>query len=310
MSDQSSNQPSAADSASDSSESVDDAGASSGSLEPGGGPQRVVSDQSVDDILDSLDATKSGSADADEDATDGDEPTGAGNESEPDDAASAADEPTAAPAPSEPTDSTTEADDETAATADGPTETDGDVTTAFDEEEIPSTDERGADEVAVGSVAESADPIESTETAASADVTDAARTTDSASTTGSSTDESSIDSAATSLEDLSDDDASLEELAARIEDGAVTGADVRAAEAGEGRESTPDVDEIELSMDDLEETQAATTSAAGSNGAPDVPDDAGPLAGSVGAGEDSSDDDADGDDSPGLLGRIKRFFGG
>ncbi|WP_126661228.1 hypothetical protein [Haloterrigena salifodinae] len=320
MSDQSSNQPSAADSASDSSESVDDAGASSGSLEPGGGPQRIVSDQSVDDILDSLDATKSGSADADEDATDGDEPTGAGNESEPDDAASAADEPTAASAPSEPTDSTTEADDETAATADGPTETDGDVTTAFDEEEIPSTDERGTDEVAVGSVAESADPIESIETAASADVTDAARTTDSASTTGSSTDESSIDSAATSLEDLpddaasledlSDDDASLEELAARIEDGAVTGADVRAAEAGEGRESTPDVDEIELSMDDLEETQAATTSAAGSNGAPDVPDDTGPLAGSVGAGEDSSDDDADGDDSPGLLGRIKRFFGG
>lgn len=257
----------------DSSESAADAeadGGAGGTLEPSGGPQRVVSDQSVDDILDSLDATKSESTDS----------SGTGTESK---------------------EVRTE-----------PNET---VTTEFDEDEIPADD----------------DPVPDgdTDTAGSGQsaVSDADSTDDSDPDTTAA-----IDSAASSLsetarpdEDISsetddsieddipgEDDASLEELAARIEDGAVTGADVRAAEAGEGRDSTPDVDEIELSMDDLEATQAESTGPARGRGPSDAPDssgDAGPLAGSVRPdGDDSSD--AESDEKPGLLGRIKRLFGG
>ena len=74
-------------------------------------------------------------------------------------------------------------------------------------------------------------------------------------------DESDDTESSVARDDAADvDEPSVEEesLAARIETGAVTGADVRAAEAGEGRESTPEIDEIDLSLDDLEEPAAGS----------------------------------------------------
>ncbi|SIS03434.1 hypothetical protein [Natronorubrum thiooxidans] len=218
----------------DSSASTDD-GDSNDSLEPSGGPQRVVSDQSVDDILNSLNETKAA------------------------------------------------ADDSSDSTEETATETEPSVTTSFDEADVPAADDGTAD-------------------AGDDPASDAA--------TG-------IDAAATAIPDDTDldEDASLEELAARIEDGTVTGADVRAAEAGSGRESTPDVDEIELSMDDLEATQAQSTSSnsGGGSATADLGDDAGPLAGSISrdAGDSSeNDDEEDSEEAAGLFARIKQFFSG
>jgi hypothetical protein len=114
-------------------------------------------------------------------------------------------------------------------------------------------------------------------------------------------DPATVDSAAASLpDDVSD--SSPDDLAARVEHGDVTGADVRAAEAGEGRESTPEIDDVELSIDDLETTQAG-----GADAEEDWPDDAGPIAGSVDGGAETGTGDGV-DDNPGLLGRLKRFF--
>ncbi|QLK26915.1 hypothetical protein HYG81_04705 [Natrinema zhouii] len=213
-------------------------GDSSEPLESSGGPKRVVSDQSVDDILDSLDATKAGSTDS-SDAVTTNGPSDAVTTNEPSDDA---------------------------------------IDTAVDEDGVSAADEDGSDPA--------------TETTDESAFRSDERT--------NATDATSVDTAASSLPD----DASLEELAARVDDGTVTGADVRAAEAGDGRESTPEIDEIDLSMDDLETARSGT---GGSGGDTDVPADAGPLAGSV-------DPDADGgtsDDSTaegGFLGRLKRFF--
>ena len=240
MSDERSTPSTAADDPS----TVDDSAAadddSSDSLEPGGGPERVVSEQSVDDILDSLDATESASTDA----------------------------------------------------IDAADESDDVVTATFDEDDVPAADEAGVDrdtETAIDHADE--------ESAADADGRSGAESTADA---PPASDAATVDAAASSLPD----DASLEELAARVDDGTVTGADVRAAEAGEGRESSPEIDEVDLSLDDLE------TSGSGTSGSPsetDLPDDAGPLAGSVDRDpDDEAGDDAD--DEPGLLGRLKRFF--
>lgn len=98
-----------------------------------------------------------------------------------------------------------------------------------------------------------------------------------------------------------------EGLSERVDAGTVTGADVRAAEAGEGRERTPEIDEIDLSLDDLE-------APVGSDGATASGDagDAGPLAGAVSREETTpataDDDSLDGSESAGLLGRLKRLF--
>ncbi|WP_340681186.1 hypothetical protein [Natrinema caseinilyticum] len=144
---------------------ADDAVTSAG-LEPGGGPQRVVSERTVDDILDSLDESESTSVTV----TDEDD---------------AADSDPAAP------DEADEDDDRTA--SDSRSE-------PADETRSPAVDDAtGAD--------------------------------------SSARDSASIDAAASSLS-ADPPEASLEDLAARVEDGTVTGADVRAAEAGEGREST------------------------------------------------------------------------
>jgi hypothetical protein len=100
---------------------------------------------------------------------------------------------------------------------------------------------------------------------------------------------------------------SLEEFAARVERGTVTGADVRAAEAGDGREETPAIDEIELGVDDLERPDATIGS--------DPASGDGPLAGSIGpdgeVDEDSSTSDSDersDEDRSGLLGRLIGLF--
>jgi len=232
------------------------------SLEPGGGPQRVVSEESVDDILASLDETKSGSTDT----------------------------------------------NDTAVTADDPDDT---VTTTFDEDDVPTADESTdtsqpdttaapeTETVPTGPAAESASATDTSD----GDAPDAQPRPD-----ATTDDTSTVDAAASSLPD----DASLEELAARVEEGTVTGADVRAAEAGDGRDSTPEIDEVDLSLDDLETTETGVDD---TGDAPGVPDDAGPLAGSVdrdGAPDESgeSDDSDDSDDTPGLLGRVKNFFSG
>ena len=91
--------------------------------------------------------------------------------------------------------------------------------------------------------------------------------------------------------DLESEDEGLE---ARIESGEVTGADVRAAEAGEGREPTPAVDEIDLSLEDVEGT--------------------GPTEGNQGDdtqtdGKEGKTETADnGTEDGGLLARIRRLF--
>lgn len=301
MSDESSNRTVATDSASTESESADEDADSSGGLEPGGGPRRVVSEQSVDDILDSLDETKS---------------------------ASASDPPERETGTTTAATSDAETDPSTADADELPSEADpaGDVTTAFDEDEIPTTDDHETDGDDAGDD-EDVTAIDSDDTGTgtdsesgsnddSSDVSELESDDGPAASLESNADSASVDAAASSLPDEIDDDASLEELAARIEDGTVTGADVRSAEAGEGREATPAVDEIDLSMDDLEST--GTGSDAGRSedersGAASVADDAGPLAGTVehneAEREGSSDEEGDGDDSPGILGRIKRFFG-
>ncbi|AFO56805.1 hypothetical protein [Natrinema sp. J7-2] len=222
---------------------TDDAGAadetdSTGSSEPGGGPQRVVSEESVDDILESLDSTPSESA-ASADAT-----------------------------------VTTSVSSES-------------VSTVADEDGAPAADEPTTDD----------DRQPTPEPTAEADAeTDPA---DDGSDAGpNATDTAAVDAAASSLPD----DASLEDLAARVEEGTVTGADVRASEAGDGRASTPEIDDVDLSMDDLETSHRGGTEAGTA-----VPDDAGPLAGSVDrdAGTETNDDE---DDTPGLFGRLVRLF--
>ncbi|ELZ12999.1 hypothetical protein C478_08768 [Natrinema thermotolerans DSM 11552] len=248
MSDERQSGPSTADETDAADADSDDA------LEPGGGPQRVVSEESVDDILESLDSTRS-----DPDSSDGN----AGSSDEADDTA-----------------------------------TSESVTAAFDEDDVPTTDsatDDGDDEQS--SARTDTAPADSTAAEPTPEPS-AGEGRDSTSADATESEPTSIDDAAASIPD----DADLEDLAARVEAGDVTGADVRAAEAGEGRESTPEIDDVDLSMDDLE-----TTAASGSAD-DDWPDDAGPLAGSVDRdGNGGGSDDAS-DDTPGLLGRLKRFF--
>ncbi|OAQ54560.1 hypothetical protein HTG_03115 [Natrinema mahii] len=241
MSDERSSGSATADEADAADDDADD------SLKPGGGPQRVVSEESVDDILESLDSARSGP-----DSSDG--------------------------------------NDETAASES--------VTTAFDEDDVPTTDSATDDGDDERSAARAGTDSTAPADADSTPEPSEAEGIDGAPDESTDPEPASIDDAAASIPD----DADLEDLAARVETGDVTGADVRAAEAGEGRESTPEIDDVDLSMDDLE------TGAAPGSADDDWPDDAGPLAGSVDRdGNDGESDDAS-DDSPGLLGRLKRFF--
>ncbi|MHC3439987.1 hypothetical protein ACYJ1Y_18405 [Natrialbaceae archaeon A-gly3] len=96
-----------------------------------------------------------------------------------------------------------------------------------------------------------------------------------------------------------EDDTDLEleadsDLEARIESGEVTGADVRAAEAGEGREPTPAVDEIDLTLEDVERTSQTESEREDST-----------QSDSGGRNTEATDGDAE---DEGLLARIRRLF--
>ncbi|WP_306058629.1 hypothetical protein [Natronococcus wangiae] len=230
-------------SAADSSASADDADGAD-DFEPGGGPQRVVSDESVDDILDSLNDSKSESSSSIATIT-----------SEPDEA--------------------------TETTAGDGTDDSPPATTAARAVDDSSGETPAADET--------------NESTAAADDQDRDHTDEADSA-------AFVDDAAASLPDEAGEE-SLEELAARVEQGTVTGADVRAAEAGDGRDATPEIDEIDLGVDDLESPESTIGG--------ETTSDAGPLAGSVDRedGADSSDDTTEaGDDDPGLLGRLVGLF--
>lgn len=281
---------------SDSGDGTDPTGDSTSSdLEPGGGPERVVSNKSVDDILSSLDETSGGAAtksegDGDatltESATDADtsteDATGSDTSSE---RAVDADTDTESTADTDTntatgTDTDTDADDDSTAVADSPEDAaTAAVTTTFDEDEIPDVSSMSSEGSASNPNAAS-EPEPAPEPNAAPEPANA-------------TVESGPD---------------VEDLTARIERGEITGADVRSAEAGEGRESTPGIDEVELSLDDLE--TGGETAATGSEG--EAGDDAGPLAGSIpggdGTGASDTATESEDDDQPGLLDRLKRFF--
>lgn len=223
----------------------------SGDLEPGGGPRRVVSEQSVDDILDSLD----------------DAP-----------------------------DESDRADD----TPDG----------ATDGSDSSSPDPDPEDEASTGVTADHGPKSDGEPSAEPAETSSEPSTADPGTSDGTSEDDGSSPVDAGDARDLAsdrstDDDRSVDDLAARVETGDVTGADVRAAEAGDGREATPDVEAIDLSMDDLEDS-TGSGGASATDGA-SRGDDAGPLAGTVDPGP--SDDAAEDDVSGGLFDRVKSLFG-
>ncbi|WP_312908417.1 hypothetical protein [Natronosalvus caseinilyticus] len=198
---------------------------------PGGGPRRVVSNTSVDDILDSLNGTNAGDTRA-----------------QPDPSA----------------DSRERLEDETSLD-----EAEGEGTGAVEEEGTGAVE--GSDREAETEQLETAD--ENGRTA--------------------------------KTEQVPNDEpiprpSSQDDLSSRVERGAVTGADVRAAEAGEGRERTPDIDEIDLSLDDLETSQASESATSGSTAASpsNRADDPSP----------SSDEADDRADSNGLLARLRNLF--
>ncbi|RQG91499.1 hypothetical protein EA462_05930 [Natrarchaeobius halalkaliphilus] len=218
-------------------ESTDDG--QSGGGAPGGGPRRVVSERSVDDILSSLDETTGDTAD-DGDRTD-------------------------------------------------------ELETSTDEAELPSDEPRAA----------------TSEPRAASD--ESRPTTETAPP-------STVDGSEPTVDDT------VDALKARIDSGDVTGSDVRAAETGGGRESTPEIDEIELSMDDLdtgESTAGPPSEVIGerASGAETIRDDrnrdrtdavggeAKTDASTAVSGDDAdSDDDSSGDERTGLFGRIARLF--
>lgn len=254
---------SAADSGRESDASADEGDSS----EPGGGPRRVVSDKSVDDILASLDETDATERDeaASRTRLEGDYVESAPDESPPD-GATAASSPRTASETSDPADRSAAGDD---------AEDDVGDESSADPETGPDVD--GGDSDTVPGATDSDDTQAGTDSAPEPDATE------------------SIDDTA------SDGDAADEqrtELADRVESGTVTGADVRVAEAGEGREETPEIDEVELTMDDLDETSGSSNAAA---------DDAGPLAGSIDEEHSTESDEGD-EESAGFLDRIRGLF--
>lgn len=283
---------SAADSGAESDDSVTD----SDSGEPGGGPKRVVSETSVDDILDSLNDAQS---------------------SEPDDTG-----------PNEPEDTASSESDEGDETA-PKTQLDGDYVDSVSDD-VPIEDglsdpetatdgartETDAEHVTVGDDSES-QPSTEPESESMAPIDDESSTDNAADAESLATDTANDESPAS--EDAADEsptadpaaeapslsDEQLDALADRVDQGTVTGADVRAAEAGEGREETSDIGDIELTMDDLEATAATTGASPPADGADDLDADAGPLAGSI----DDTDNDPDSTEEEGSTGFVDRLKG-
>ncbi len=216
---------------------------------PGGGPKKVVSETSVDDILNSLEEpTQPTAKQPGRTATES-----AATESKPEPGLDSGQDPNPNPNPNPNLDSDPDPLEDPTSRATAETDSDGEGLTET-EEATPKPSPTAHD------------------------------------------DEQSLEDAISALEETESADATLtdvleeadgernEDLAERIEAGTVTGADVRAAEAGIGREPTPDVDEIELSLDDLE----------GATSTP--PTDT----------ETTTDDEQ----SAGVLGRLKRLFSG
>lgn len=221
---------------------------------PGGGPRKVVSSTSVDDILESLNSTPKA-----------EEPT----TREPDAPGESGSDASSSSAASDPADDT-------------PTEL------TFDEDE---TEDAVPD---VHSLESEATPNDGT--------------------------------------DPVDVDDAVSALRTHLEGDAVTGADVRAAEHGEGREKTPEIDEVDLSLEDLAESSstASTRPTSSTSGSGD-----GPLAGRIdseapvhqdrtlkgeendgetevgtgnGDGESEDSTNEDDDSAGGLLGRLRGLF--
>ncbi|MCU4924671.1 hypothetical protein OB905_01560 [Halobacteria archaeon AArc-dxtr1] len=195
--------------------------------EPGGGPKRVVSDTSVDDILNSI-------------TRQDDEQEAGPNETD--------DEPPA----SQPDASVAEHSSEP---------------TVGEDDEAPEA-EKPADETAE----------------------------DERSTAEKPADETAEDKKSTA-EKPADERPDPDELADRIERGAVTGADVRQAEAGEGREPTPDVDEIDLSLDDIDASSPTRATIEGPADGSDEGDE-----------RNTTESSDDAHSSGGLVAKLKRFF--
>lgn len=203
----------------------DDDGDRSTVDDPGGGPRRVVSETSVDDILESLD----------------DGP------------------------------------------ANGPGDGPADV----------STDGSGAVGGSPGSTA----------TRTTDDTTDATEP-DAADESGSAT-ETSAPTPPTEEPDEAGDGTELtyqddDALAGRVATNDVTGADVRAAETGSDRETTPEIDDVDLSLDDLENAQIGGSPSPESDG--NASDD--------GARDGDSEDDGQSDDGDtgGVATLFRRLF--
>ncbi|AXR77715.1 hypothetical protein [Natrarchaeobaculum sulfurireducens] len=237
-----SDQPSAGD---DSEESA------AGGLEPTGGPRRVVSEQSVDDILASLEETT--------DST----------------------KPVESTESTEPTPKTTAGSSEPSELANS----DRSPTSDFD-----------VDETTVCGVDDDSDD-------------------DHNSSDGSDDDHNSSDGSDDTVDhdDITSDE--LADLDRCLEHDEITGADVRAAEAGVGRESTPDVGDLDLSMDDLKRTAAeldgdsltAKPSESPSDD-PTVPDDPGSIARATDPDRTEPPASDDSKETTGVLGRLKRLF--
>ena len=254
MGDEQSHRSSSADDADVTGDEPDD------SLEPGGGPRRVVSEQSVEDILDSLEeTTDSAGDDGGRTLTSDESDVATGDRSDDRDV-----EPPVIQHGDDATDSNGSATEE-------PDSDGGSGST-------PSTEGR----------------TQQSPTAAT--------------TNGDDAETSTRDDSSQPAPDV---------IADRLErtGSDVTGADVRAAETGAGRESTPEVDEIDLTMDDLEGTVGDAESAGGSTAGPDRSgggelDDARSLAGSEGGDDDPAAESDDTASDSGFVGRLKRLFFG
>ncbi|MFC6717451.1 hypothetical protein ACFQGT_04805 [Natrialbaceae archaeon GCM10025810] len=273
---------------------------------PGGGPRRVVSSRSVDDILDSLEVTPDGETDA------ADRPTNGTSDPLEDE--------TELGTPSESTDD----DVELGATGAELDRTDSDSRASDGTCEVDGRKHQR------GSTANAPSKSETIDAAAAA-VASIRRDENASPTAGEAPEPSeSTDRGGSIRADEPNDGESNPDPDHRLERDEITGADVRAAEAVDGRERTPEIDELDLTLDDLESTEdASQPPRAGTETGPTVrgdalPNDAGPLAGAVGPGgapgesetaarEDGDTSSAtkksdDGDGSSGLFGRIKRLF--
>ncbi|MDJ1431670.1 hypothetical protein [Halostagnicola sp. A-GB9-2] len=273
---------------------------------PGGGPNRVVSETSVDDILDSISSSPEPDRDDRSEKSEQTEETNRngktnreGDSSERDGDTEADPEPDAVGDP-KPNTTTIEtgppADPSAVLAADS-------IDDGASANRVPGN---GPDDDIVSGEAPPAEPEPETE---SKSTTEPALTPGSEPTTesGPTMETGPTTETENSLEDAEPD------LSSRIERGEVTGSDVRAAEAGEGREETTDIGDIELSMDDLESTTGSGSSSRATRGRSSTD---GPLSGSIGpsaadpeTGESDETKDSETDEGPsGLFDRLKGLF--